>query len=67
LLPAGQDPKTYYSNDYLAAHVADAPLQVAWNQPEKRSMSEQRKGGYTYADLHVGMSFRSSGKDDHRR
>ena len=25
-------------------------------------MSDQRKGGYTYADLHVGMSFRSPGR-----
>jgi acyl dehydratase len=25
-------------------------------------MGEQKKGGYTYADLHVGMSFRSPGR-----
>src|SRR3989442_14849917 len=25
-------------------------------------MSEERKAGYTYADLHVGMSFRSPGR-----
>ena len=25
-------------------------------------MSEQKKGGYTYADLHIGMSFRSPGR-----
>jgi len=25
-------------------------------------MSDQKKGGYTYADLHVGMSFRSPGR-----
>ncbi len=28
LLPAGQDPKSYYTNDYLPPAVADACLQV---------------------------------------
>src|SRR5205814_8835475 len=29
---------------------------------EQRSMSDQGKLGYAYADLHVGMSFRSPGR-----
>src|ERR1700745_1866395 len=29
---------------------------------EKRAMSDAKRVGYTYADLHVGMSFRSPGR-----
>src|SRR5205823_12825477 len=31
-------------------------------EPEKPSMGNERRVGYTYADLHVGMSFRSPGR-----
>src|SRR5438552_13999990 len=31
-------------------------------EPEKPSMGNERRLGYTYADLHVGMSFRSPGR-----
>src|SRR5438477_10780103 len=31
-------------------------------EPESKSMSDERKSGYSYADLHVGISFRSPGR-----
>src|SRR6059058_3300420 len=31
-------------------------------EPEKRSMGNERRLGYSYADLHVGISFRSPGR-----
>ena len=48
-----------------AAGIGDARVQVVIARRERhgaRTMASERRQGYTYADLHVGMSFRSPGR-----